>query len=84
MQVAARKGLPQRRDPPDKPQFIALGVLPTAAPSIAESRKCEVSANDPICVFIGGTEIATPFFAEGFEDTRLTSRGWYDGVLASS
>ena len=19
------------------------------------------------------------FFAEGFEDTRLTSRGWYDG-----
>ena len=29
-------------------------------------------------VLVGQTS-PTLFFAEGFEDTRLTSRGWYDG-----
>ena len=29
-------------------------------------------------VLVGQTS-PTLFFAEGFEDTKLTSRGWYDG-----
>jgi hypothetical protein len=53
--------------------------IDSQAPSIRGGALMLPLASFVLPLVLMGQTSPTLFFAEGFDDTRLTSRGWYDG-----